>query len=211
MSDHAAFRCVFNTSKLAVDVGATDETDFVEPLLTCRYHNDTGVGQSGMVARPPAGEGDRQWQAGSEDDGAGEDEQPEPTDEPGPSDGGAPADEGRDDETDPDSGRHGGGDVGGRRPANGGGGSHGQPPGGRGGPPGDRVPGRDPDYTGASGSGDVEWNRPVGRIALIIAIIAVLFTIGVLVHYFVIDPPESVDAPPPAQQQIENEIEQGEM
>ncbi len=63
--------------------------------------------------------------------------------------------------------------------------------------PGGDLPGRDPDYTGASGSGDVEWNRPVGRIALIIAIIAILFTAAVVLHQlFVVGPDEDPDPEP---------------
>lgn len=64
------------------------------------------------------------------------------------------------------------------------------------------MPGREPDFTGASAGGDVEWDRPVGRIALIVFIIAVLFVLGVVLHslFFAAPQPDPQQTEPSSQQ-----------
>lgn len=60
-------------------------------------------------------------------------------------------------------------------------------------PPGGELPGRDPDFTGASGSDDVEWDRPVARVARIVAVVALLFGLAVLGHFLFVASDESDD------------------
>lgn len=75
-------------------------------------------------------------------------------------------------------------------------------------PPGDELPGRDPDFTGAAGTDDVEWDRPVARIARIVAIIALVFAAAVLIHFLFFDGGDQQAPAEPEEQQIE-EIEEG--
>lgn len=52
---------------------------------------------------------------------------------------------------------------------------------------------RDPDFTGATGSAEVEWNRPVAKVALIVLVIAVVFAAVVLLQFLLFEREEFDD------------------
>ncbi len=67
--------------------------------------------------------------------------------------------------------------------------------------PGGPLTARGADYTGAGSTGGVDWDRPIGRIVIIIVVVTLLLGAGLLIHALLFAP--DADESPTPQQHIE--------